>query len=190
MPKYHPKNTLGETMDSKTYLSESARTASNQFHHEIIDPAMLEYTLKQAISTGELVDIAKKSLFYGKKIKEGTDIQQFRNNESTLNIKAVHQDVLHAALGIYTEAAEMLEVILATMQGNEFDEINAFEELGDTEWYMAMMYRTLNKTPQEAKVVNIDKLRKRYPQQFTSSDAIHRNTNAEREILENGHNID
>jgi len=177
-------------MDSKTYLSESARTASEQFHDEIVDPAMLEHALKQAISTGELVDVAKKSLFYGKQVKEGTGIEEFKGNDSNLNSKAVHQDVLHAALGIYTEAAEMLEAVLKAMQGEEFDEVNAFEELGDAEWYMAMMYRALNKTPQEAKTVNIDKLRKRYPQQFESSDAIDRDTNAEREILENGHKTD
>ncbi len=174
-------------MDSKTYLLESARTASAQFHDEIIEPAMLEHALKQAISTGELVDIAKKSLFYGKAIKSGSDIESVSGQESSIEMKAVDQDVLHAALGIYTEAAEMLEAVLSAMQGNEFDEVNAFEELGDAEWYMAMMYRALKKTPQEAKTINIEKLTKRYPEKFDSARAIHRNIDEEREILENGH---
>jgi hypothetical protein len=177
-------------MDSKTYLQESARTASEQFHENIVDAAMLEHALQQAIKTGELVDVAKKSLFYGKPVKEGTGIEQYKENSSTLNVRAVHQDVLHAALGIYTEAAEMLEAVLKTMQGEKFDEVNTFEELGDAEWYMAMMYRALNRTPAEAKTVNIDKLRKRYPGNFTSSHAIKRDVGAEREILEDGHEAD
>ncbi|MDQ3960115.1 MAG: hypothetical protein M3255_07510, partial [Pseudomonadota bacterium] len=55
-------------MDPTTYLKESARTASSQFHAEIVDPAMLEATLLEAIQTGHLVDAIKKSLFYGKPI--------------------------------------------------------------------------------------------------------------------------
>lgn len=174
-------------MDSLKYLEESARTASEQFHDEIVDASMLQHALEQAVSTGELVDVAKKSLFYGKPVKEGTGIEQYAGNESELNSRAVHQDILHAALGIYTEAAEMIEAILAAMNGGEFDEVNAFEELGDAEWYMAMMYRALKRTPAEAKIVNIDKLKKRYPEKFESSQAIDRDTKAEREILEDGH---
>ena len=174
-------------MDSLTYLEESARTASTQFHDEIVDAGMLQHALEQAVSTGELVDVAKKSMFYGKPVKEGTGIERFQGSPSSLNAEAVHQDVLHAALGIYTEAAEMIEAILAAMNGGDFDKVNAFEELGDAEWYMAMMYRALNRTPAEAKTVNIDKLRKRYPDKFSTSDAIDRDTRAEREILEDGH---
>lgn len=174
-------------MKSTLYLQESARTASTQFHDEIVDAPMLEHALTQAIATGELVDVAKKSLFYGKAIKSGTGLEQYQGQPSVLNPKAVHHDVLHAALGIYTEATEMLEAILKGMQGEEFDEVNAFEELGDAEWYMAMMYRALGKTPAEAKTVNIDKLRKRYPDKFESSQAIDRDTVAERVIIEDGH---
>ncbi len=174
-------------MDSKTYLQESARTASTQFHGEIVDPAMLEHALKQAIQVGELVDVAKKSLFYGKPVKEGIGIETHMGSESAINPKAVSHDVLHAAIGIFTESAEMLEAVLAAMQGKEFDEVNVFEELGDAEWYMAMMYRALKRTPAEAKQVNIAKLMKRYPNKFETKDAIERNLNAEREILEEGH---
>ena len=173
-------------MDSQTYLEESATTASAEFHDEIVDGAMLEQTLKQAIATGELVDVAKKSLYYGRAVPGDSALNEHKGTTAAIDMKAVDKDVLHAALGIYTEAAEMLEGILKAMQGEPFDTVNAFEELGDAEWYMAMFYRALNKTPQEAKSVNIEKLRKRYPEKFKSHHANERDIAAERAILETG----
>ncbi|MGY0219177.1 hypothetical protein ACWJJH_17635 [Endozoicomonadaceae bacterium StTr2] len=173
-------------MKSEEYLKESARTASTQFHTEIVEPAMLEHILEQAIKTGELVDIAKKSLFYGKAIESGSDIENYKGKSSNINPDAVTPEILHAALGVYTEAAEMLEAILKAMRGEAFDEVNMFEEAGDTEWYMAMMYRALNRLPAEAREINIKKLRQRYPEKFDSGQAISRNLEAEREILEAG----
>jgi NTP pyrophosphatase (non-canonical NTP hydrolase) len=174
-------------MDSTTYLKQSARTASTQFHDEIIDAAMLEHTLQQAIATGSLVDSVKKSLFYGKALPEQSPLRHHEGGPAPLKPDAIHPDILHAALGVYTEAAELLEAVLQAMRGDAFDEVNAFEELGDTEWYLAMLYRALGKTPEQAMEVNIQKLKKRYPKQFESTDAIRRDTAAERDILESGH---
>lgn len=174
-------------MDSKRYLQESARTASSKFHEEIIDAAILQEVLERAIRSGNLVDIVKKSLFYGRELDGQSELLKSKGGESDLDLQAIKKDIIHAALGIFTEATEMLEAILKGMKGKKLDEVNIFEELGDTEWYMAMMYRALNKTPYEAKTVNIDKLRKRYPNKFESSQAIDRDISEERKILENGH---
>jgi NTP pyrophosphatase (non-canonical NTP hydrolase) len=174
-------------MNTKTYLEMSARTASSQFHDDIVDAAMLEHTLIQAIGVGQNVDVVKKSLFYGKPIKAGAEIESVKGSTSTIDAQATHQDVLHAALGIFTEASELLEAVLSAMKGSRFDEVNIFEELGDVEWYMAMMYRYLDKTPEEARDVNIEKLAKRFPNKFASDDAINRDIGAERSILEKGH---
>lgn len=175
-------------MDSKTYLKESARTASTQFHTEIVTPPMLRHALESAVNTGELVDIAKKSLFYGKAIKDTGHGKLLQNaaESDQLDVEAVPHDILHAAMGIYTEAAEMLEAVLKAMESGDLDKVNLLEEIGDTEWYAAMMYRAIEKTPGEAKEVNINKLRKRFPEKFETSFAIDRDLSAEREILEKG----
>ncbi len=47
--------------------------------------------------------------------------------------------LLHAVLGLYTEAAEMLEALWAALHGAPLDEINLFEEAGDLEWYLALL---------------------------------------------------
>ncbi len=174
-------------MDNKTYLEASARTASTQFHEDKITPAMVEMALQEAIATGNMLDAIKKGLYYGKSLPDNHPALDNKFTETDLDPRAIDQDILHAALGIYTEATEMLEAIYLTMKGAEFDKVNAAEELGDAEWYMAMLYRSLEETPENVKRVNIDKLRHRYPEKFRSMDAIDRDLDTEREILEKGH---
>lgn len=171
-------------MDSKTYLEASARTASTQFHTEIVDASMLEASLKQAIASGEQLDAVKKSLFYGKALPETHPMQSMRGEDASLQADALNPDFLHAALGLYTEATELLEAILAALQGGDFDQVNVFEECGDAEWYLAMLYRALARTPEEAKRINIDKLKARYPEKFETEQAIERDLEKERKILE------
>jgi NTP pyrophosphatase (non-canonical NTP hydrolase) len=179
--------TGSETMDNKTYLEESARTASAQFHDDKITPGMIETALQTAIDTGNMIDAIKKGLYYGKSLPEFHESIEHYDRESDLNPRAVDQDILHAALGLFTEATEMLEAIFLSMKGAPFDKVNMAEELGDAEWYAAMLYRALDETPENVKQVNIDKLRHRYPDKFTSMNAISRDLNKEREILEEGH---
>jgi len=174
-------------VDNKTYLEASARTASAQFHDDKITPSMIEMALKEAIATGNMLDAIKKGIYYGKSLPENHPALDFKDAEGDLDPGAIDQDILHAALGVYTEATEMLEAIFLTMKGAEFDKVNAAEELGDAEWYMAMLYRALGETPENVKRVNIEKLRQRYPDKFRSMDAIDRDLDTERSILEKGH---
>lgn len=49
-------------------------------------------------------------------------------------------NMLHAAMGIMTEAVELVE----NYDGSkEYDAVNVFEELGDTTWYMSIIQREL-----------------------------------------------
>lgn len=169
-------------MDCKTYLQASARTASTQFHSEIINTETLENTLRQAIAAGQMADAVKKSLFYGKPLAATHHALVLPGGD--LPAPILNPDVLHAALGLYTEATELLEVCLAVMQGAAFDDVNAFEECGDTEWYLAMLYRALGRTPEEAKAANIAKLKARYPDKFTTQQAVKRDLESERRVLE------
>lgn len=169
-------------MDSIEYLAASARTASGQFHPQLVGNTLLEQVLEQAIIAGERADAVKKTLFYGKKLA----IDSVEENPQTnLSTDQINPDILHATLGLYTEATELLENILKTLHNKKnFDEVNAFEECGDVEWYLAMLYRALKRTPNEAKTANIAKLTARYPDKFTSNHAIDRNIENERQILE------
>jgi hypothetical protein len=56
--------------------------------------------------------------------------------------------------------------------------------MGDLYWYLAMMHRSLGTTPSEAWETNIAKLRRRYEGKFTANEALNRDLDAERKILE------
>lgn len=171
-------------MNSVDYLAASARTASGQLHQALITPALLQAVLSQAIAAGQQADALKKTLFYGKALGNALDsVQDVTNSSVSCDLQAINPDVLHAALGLYTEATEMLESVLATLQGKSFDSVNAFEECGDCEWYLAMFYRALGRTPEEARTANIAKLQARYPDRFSGVQAVQRDLDKERAIL-------
>lgn len=95
--------------------------------------------------------------------------------------------MLHAAMGLVTESAELLDMLKKHIfYGKPFDTVNALEELGDSCWYQALAIDVLQTTLEEIQKMNIEKLRERFPEKFTESHAIDRDTAKEREILENG----
>lgn len=97
--------------------------------------------------------------------------------------------LLHGAIGLSTEAGEILDMIKKHIYyGKPLDLVNAGEETGDSTWYLGIIIDVLKTTFDEILTVNIDKLKKRYPEKFTEKDAITRDLVGERELLENGFN--
>jgi NTP pyrophosphatase (non-canonical NTP hydrolase) len=94
-------------------------------------------------------------------------------------------NLLHAAIGCATETGEIQDALKRhVFYGKELDEPNLVEELGDVLWYVALLCHTLNVDLEDAMKKNIEKLAERYPDKFTQTDAINRNTSAERVIFE------
>jgi NTP pyrophosphatase (non-canonical NTP hydrolase) len=94
-------------------------------------------------------------------------------------------DQLHMAIGIATEAGELLDAYKKRYAYNKpLDAVNIGEEIGDVLWYTINLCRMLNLNPEEIMYKNILKLRQRYPEKFTEENAINRNLDKERKILE------
>lgn len=94
--------------------------------------------------------------------------------------------MLHAVLGMVTEVAELADMIKKFIFYNKpFDKVNAKEECGDASWYIGLAIDEMKATMNEVLSMNIAKLRLRYPNKFNGKDAIGRNVEAERELLEN-----
>ncbi len=94
-------------------------------------------------------------------------------------------DLLHAGMGLCTEAGEFLDTIKKYIYyGKTLDEVNLVEEQGDIFWYSALALNILKTTFKEVKEKNIEKLKQRYPEKFTEEKAINRDLEKEREILE------
>ena len=107
--------------------------------------------------------------------------------ERTRSILETKQlDNLHMALGLVTEAGEIADVLKKNLAYNkEIDYINLQEEMGDICWYLAGLCNINGFDFEKILQTNIDKLRSRYPDKFTNENALNRDLDAERQVLEN-----
>lgn len=111
-----------------------------------------------------------------------------RTESKTVCIKdyPLNSRLLHAALGMVTEAGEFADAIKKNLfYGKDVDLTNLIEELGDMFWYIAIACDALEVSFEEVQRINIEKLKKRYPKKFTQDKAINRDLEAERKVLEN-----
>lgn len=91
----------------------------------------------------------------------------------------------HAIMGLVTESGELMDVVKKTkLYNREVDKVNLVEEMGDVMWYLAVMADALGVTFEDAWQKNINKLRARFPEKFDLDQAINRDLDIERKILE------
>lgn len=97
-----------------------------------------------------------------------------------------YHDLLHGGLGVATEAGELLDVLKKHhAYAREIDRTNVREEIGDVLWYVALLCRSLGTDMETVAAINVAKLRARYPDKYTHSNALNRDLTAERAVLEN-----
>ena len=81
-------------------------------------------------------------------------------------------DLIHAALGLASEAGEFADAIKKSFAyEKELDVENLVEELGDLLWFVALACKALNVPMDAVAVGNVAKLYKRYPEKFTNEAA-------------------
>ena len=94
-------------------------------------------------------------------------------------------DDIHMVSGMITESAEIMDVYKKHIAyGKELDLVNVKEEIGDLMWYIVNMCTINNWDLESILETNINKLKSRYPEKFSSENALNRNLKKEREILE------
>lgn len=100
-------------------------------------------------------------------------------------LESIQLNNIHMVLGILTEAGELADVFKKNLAyGKEIDWINVQEEISDIMWYISGLCNINNFDLEKMLENNIAKLKARYPNKFTSEDAINRNLEKERKILE------
>lgn len=103
---------------------------------------------------------------------------------SELNDKDLNN--IHMALGVVTESGELADVFKKHLAYNkDIDWINVQEEIGDLLWYIAGFCKINEFDLEKIMENNIQKLKARYPNKFDAWNAINRNLDVERKILEN-----
>jgi NTP pyrophosphatase (non-canonical NTP hydrolase) len=84
-----------------------------------------------------------------------------------------------------TEVGELADVFKKEMAyGKPVDWVNVKEEVGDLLWYVSNFCNVNGFDLEEILQTNIDKLQARYPKKFTQENAINRDLDKERTILE------
>ena len=95
---------------------------------------------------------------------------------TTLNPELNRKDVLvNGVMGLCGESGEAIDIVKKWLaQGHELDREKLAKELGDIAWYLAETAWALDIPLEEILQANIDKLRKRYPEGFSSERSIQR----------------
>lgn len=92
---------------------------------------------------------------------------------------------VHMVMGMTTEVAELVDVFKKDLAyGKPVDWTNVKEEIGDLMWYVANFCTQNDINLEGILQTNINKLRMRYPEKFSSEKAIDRNLGEERKVLE------
>ena len=85
-----------------------------------------------------------------------------------IHISPHYTDLLHAVLGLSGEAGELIDAVKKNLiYGKLLDIENYKEELGDILWYMALAIDSLGSSFEEVMQMNLEKLKKRYPEKYT-----------------------
>ena len=97
--------------------------------------------------------------------------------------------ILHAAMGVGGEAGELVDAIKKHIfYGRDLDVPHLVEEIGDIQWYLAVLLDELGVSMEEVHDKNIKKLRNRYGgQTFGSYSKLNVDRDKEREIMEEDH---
>lgn len=78
-------------------------------------------------------------------------------------------------MGMNSESGEALDILKKFLfQGHGLDIYNLEQELGDVLWYLAITAHELGVDLETIARININKLRKRYPNGFTYEDSLKR----------------
>lgn len=193
-------------MDLKQFTKDAIRTESTIESVET-NEQVLKSIIEIFIASGNLLDMVKKNAFYGKEVEDFNYVKRIKEIENAVRDLQtsgekdyityynritdnkteidINSRLFHGVVGVATESTEMVEALEETMKGeNPVDWTNVGEENGDIAWYQAILMDELNMDWEDVLVAVIAKLKKRYPNKFTSEDAINRNLDDERAILE------
>ena len=154
-------------------------------------PANMRHVIRIFVHAGIILDHYKRHIFYqtdfdpNKVRKELEVIHALSKNwDPAVGYEYDHEGinlrVLHGLIGMATEASEILENLLL----GEMDTTNMIEELGDIQWYEAILLDALKSSWTQIRTKNVQKLSKRYGDKWSQQKAVNRNLNEERQILE------
>lgn len=192
------------------YVQNALRTKSDNFYaadNEAVNIALLS-VMNSLKELEPMVDGLKRACFYGNDLtddlmlgvasladyyeqveQKGTDEEKKileQMDEQLARMKRVDADTIHGILGLFSEACELVQAVMKYVEeGEQVDVVNVREELGDLQWYMAILANATETSFSNMCIKNITKLRSRFPDKFTKEKSDNRDLDKERKILDN-----
>ena len=95
---------------------------------------------------------------------------------TTLNPSLDKKDVLiNSVMGLCGESGEAIDIVKKwLMQGHDLDKEHLIKELGDIAWYLAEAATALDVPLETVLQGNLDKLRQRFPNGFSTEASVRR----------------
>lgn len=188
-------------MELTRYVKEATRTES-RIDNVTVDLTTLTLVANMFIHAGNLLDMIKKNQFYGKPVDinawnahiqslhdlsgaDGALLLPEQTDLRTSDLLPVDPRVFHGCVGVATEGTELIEALMKAVTGiNNIDAVNVQEECIDACWYIAILHDALEQSWDDGLERNLAKLKKRFPDAFDMLNAVYRDLDAERKILE------
>ena len=94
----------------------------------------------------------------------------------TLNPELSPKDVLiNSVMGLCGESGECIDIVKKWLaQGHALDKAKLAKDLGDVAWYLAEAATALEIPLEDILAANIEKLKQRFPEGFTTKDSLAR----------------
>ena len=192
-------------MNFEEFKNDALRTESRPEHLNFSREG-LHLLLEASIKMAKIADSAKKTMFYGKTLNKGlfgNTIQDLillleemyekvesgdngiERKDAFLNSRwEPNLRITHGAIGMFTEAGEVLEAVVKQMNSGNLDMVNVAEELGDSDWYKAIIHDETGISEETVRGKVIAKLKSRYGEKFSNEAALNRDLFEERKVLE------
>lgn len=166
-----------------------------------LDPHVFTEVIKASIAAGNLADFIKKKAAYNKPI----DLAKWQEYVAQMAASAKYLShvtsqecfadplghtinldtrIFHGVIGLFTESTELMEAMQTAIDTGSWDVVNLKEEIGDQQWYQAILVDAIGGDLEAIQERVIAKLRARYPEKYTDAAAINRDLVTERAILE------
>lgn len=106
-------------------------------------------------------------------------------NKTCASLESKLMDNVHMLFGLSTEIGELEDIYKKHIAYKKrIDIVNTKEEIGDIMYYLASFCRINNFDLEKILETNVQKLESRYPNKFSTKNALKRNLKKERKILE------
>lgn len=180
-------------MNANNYQTQAARTLIDgpSFELHEWDAAVLLQTMAVVSISGEVAEHTKKGILHQHGVSCDMLVQRSADlgiaidelfRLATLTNPTFQQPeldntqlmLLWNAIGAAGESAEIAATVRQAIYTGDLDRDKLLKEIGDTAWYLAALCTKLNADFGDVLQANIDKLRERFPDGFSSKDSIAR----------------